>query len=155
MMSVFSVLFTLVLFSDLNSHLVTAALFSAEAEDVPTADQESLDSVLGDETMAEPVWVPTLDRRNMMVDNIKEDGTPKILIISGTGLRGHGVRGLNPTISRSRPLIPKQTRSHVPDDFALNIEKREKDLDMLRCMIGRVYRPCWETKDFPLLSAEH
>lgn len=47
----------------------------------------------------------------------------------GTGLRGHGVRGLNPTFSRSRPPISKQSPSHVPEDFALNVEKREQDLD--------------------------
>lgn len=82
-MSVFSVLFTLVLFSNMKSCSVTAATFSAEAEDVPTADLESLDSVLGDdETMADRVWVPTMYRRNMMVNNVKDDGTPKILIIS-------------------------------------------------------------------------
>ncbi|XP_017267034.1 pro-MCH [Kryptolebias marmoratus] len=144
MMSAFSVLFAIVLFSELNGHTVTVAVLSTNAEDVVT-DQDGLDSVLGDETMAEPVLVPTMYRRSVTLDNnMKEDRSPKVIIISDTRLRGHGVRGLNPAFPRSYPLISERSLSHAPEEFTLNTEKKDKDLDMLRCMIGRVYRPCWE-----------
>lgn len=81
-MSVFSVLFIIVLFSGLNSHSVTVAKLSTKAEDVST-DQEGLDSILGDETMAESLLVPTMYRQSMMLDsNMKEDRAPKVIIIS-------------------------------------------------------------------------
>lgn len=81
-MSVFSVLLTIVLFSGLNSHSVTVAKLSTKAEDVST-DQEGLDSILSDETMAESLLVPTMYRQSVMLDNnMKEDRTPKVIIIS-------------------------------------------------------------------------
>ncbi|XP_037552125.1 pro-MCH [Nematolebias whitei] len=146
MMSVFSVLFTLVFFSGLNSHSVTVAKLSSKA-DVST-DQEGLDSIIGDETMAESLLVPTMYRQSVMLDNnMKEDRTPKIFIISDTGLKGHGVRAKKPGFSWRHPLISERSLSHTPEEFTLNIDESNKNLNLLLCMIGRVYRPCWEANN--------
>ncbi|XP_008279101.1 pro-MCH [Stegastes partitus] len=134
MISVHSVLFTLVLFSELSSNVVAVAM---PAEDGET-EHEGLNSIFGDEPMVEPAAVPLVYRRNLVLDNDvrDEDGSPKVIVISDMRLKGHNVRGLNPAFTRSL--------SHTPAEYSSKIDRRETDLDVLRCMIGRVYRPCWE-----------
>ncbi|XP_047431745.1 pro-MCH [Mugil cephalus] len=146
MMSVHSVLFALVLFSELSSRCVTTAMPASKVDDGAT-EQEGLASMLGeDEPMTDPALGSAVYRRNIVLDgNARdEDGSPKIIVISDMRLKGHGVRGLNPGFTRSLPLLADQSLSHTPALSSLKIERRNTDLDMLRCMIGRVYRPCWE-----------
>ncbi|XP_031714972.1 pro-MCH [Anarrhichthys ocellatus] len=132
MISVYSVLYTLVLFSELSSHSVSVAMPASKVEDgVPEQDG----FFLGGETMTDLV----LD--NDMRD---EDGSPKIIIVSDMGLKGHSIRGLNRAASWSLPLLTDRSLSYTPAEHSLKIERRNTDIDMLRCMIGRVYRPCWQ-----------
>ncbi|XP_054480947.1 pro-MCH [Anoplopoma fimbria] len=143
MISVYSVLYTLVLFSELSSHSVTVAMPASKVEDgVP--EQDGL--FLGVEPVAEPAVVPSAYRRNLVMDtNARdEDGGPRIIIVSDMGLKGRGIHGLNPAFGRSPPLLTDRSLSYTPAENSLKIERRNTDLDMLRCMIGRVYRPCWE-----------
>uniref|UniRef100_A0A3P8TWF1 Uncharacterized protein n=1 Tax=Amphiprion percula TaxID=161767 RepID=A0A3P8TWF1_AMPPE len=137
MISVHSVLLTLVLFSALSGTMVTVATPAAKLE-VGETEQEGLDSIWGDEPMVEPAVVPPVYRRSVLLDNTirDEDGSPEVLIISDMRLKGHSVRGLNPAFTRSS--------IHSPAEYSLKIDRRDTDLDVLRCMIGRVYRPCWE-----------
>ncbi|XP_072233826.1 pro-MCH [Leuresthes tenuis] len=145
MISIYSILFTLVLFSELGSHLVTVAMPSTKEEDGAT-EQDGIDSILGDMPMNEPAVVPQMYRRSLTLDNnVRDDGTPKIVILlSDTRLKGRSVHGLNSAFTRNRPLLTDRSLSHTPGASSLKIDKRDTDLDMLRCMIGRVYRPCWE-----------
>ncbi|XP_043963786.1 pro-MCH isoform X1 [Gambusia affinis] len=133
-MSIYSLLFALTLFSEMNSHLVTAAIPSTAVED-GAAEQEGLDSFLGDDDMTEHAAVPLMYRRSLTYD-----GTSKIIVIPDMTLEGQRIRGLN----WRHPLVEERSLDRTPDEFTLKLNKREKDLDMLRCMIGRVYRPCWE-----------
>ncbi|XP_029318067.1 pro-MCH [Cottoperca gobio] len=143
MISVYSVLYTLVLFSELSSHLVTVAMPATKVED-GVMEQDGL--FLGDELMTEPAVVPPAYRRHLVLNtNVRdEDGSPKIIIVSDMGLKGHSSRGMNPAVARSLPLLTDQSLSHAAAEHSLTIDRRNTDLDMLRCMIGRVYRPCWE-----------
>nr|XP_046235007.1 pro-MCH [Scatophagus argus] len=145
MASVHSVLYTLVLFSELNSHLGTVAMPATKVEDVVT-EQDGLGLILGDEPMTEPAVVPPVYRRSHLLDtNVRdEDGSPKMVIVSDMRLKG--IRGLNPAFTRRLSLLSDQSLSHIPTDHSLQIVRRNMDLDMLRCMIGRVYRPCWEVE---------
>ncbi|XP_042258609.1 pro-MCH isoform X1 [Thunnus maccoyii] len=145
MISIYSVLFTLVLFSELSSHLVTVAMPASKIEDGET-EQDGLGSLLGDGPMTEQAVVPPMYRRSLVLDsNIRDDdGNPKIIIVSDMRLKGHSARGLNPAFTRSLPLITERSLSHTPAEYSLKTDRRDTDLDMLRCMIGRVYRPCWE-----------
>ncbi|XP_028426288.1 pro-MCH [Perca flavescens] len=142
MISVYSVLYTLVLFSELSSHLVTVAMPATKGEDGVT-EQDGL--FLGDESMTAPAGVPLSYRRNLMLDTnaMDEDGSPKIIIVSDMGLKGHSIRGLNPAFTRSFPLLTDRSLSHTPAERSSTIGRRNTDDGMLRCMIGRVYRPCW------------
>ncbi|KAM9328412.1 pro-MCH [Pholidichthys leucotaenia] len=114
MISVYSVVLSLLLFSKLSSHLVTTALSAAKEDDV--------------------------FRQSFIRD---EDVRTKI-IISARKLKGHSVRGLKPTFIWGLPLLADRSSSHTPAEYSLKMNRRHTDLDMLRCMIGRVYRPCWE-----------
>ncbi|XP_038595065.1 pro-MCH [Micropterus salmoides] len=145
MMSVCSVLYTLVLFSELSSHLVTVAMPATKVEDGIT-EQDGLGLFLGDEPMTEPAVVPPVYRRNRVLDNNvnDEDGSPKMIIVSDMRLKGHSIRGLDPAFTRSLPLLTDRSLNRTPAEHSFKIARRNTDLDMLRCMIGRVYRPCWE-----------
>ena len=83
MISVASLVFTLVLFSELNSRLVTVASPTTKVED-GVIEQDGLSSLLGDDPMIEQVMVPPVYRGSLMLDNSirDEEGNPKILIIS-------------------------------------------------------------------------
>ncbi|KAM4711841.1 pro-MCH [Anableps anableps] len=133
-MFVYSLLFAIMVFSEMNSHLVTVGMPSATAED-GAAEQEGLDSLLTEDDMTEHAIVPLMYRRSLT-----NDGTSKVIIIPDMNLEGHSNRGL----TRHYPLVTERSLDRTPDEFTLKINKRDKDLDMLRCMIGRVYRPCWE-----------
>ncbi|KAM8739847.1 pro-MCH [Acanthopagrus schlegelii] len=145
MVSVYTVLYVLLLFSELSSHLVTEATPAYKVED-GVNEQDGLGLMAGDEPMTEPAVVPPVYRRNHVTDNNArdEDGSPKIYILSDGRLKGHSTRGLNPAFARSLPLLTERSLSDAPAENSLRIDRRNTDLDMLRCMIGRVYRPCWE-----------
>ncbi|KAG7225580.1 hypothetical protein INR49_004986, partial [Caranx melampygus] len=145
MISVYSVLFTLVLFSELSSHLVTAAIPANKLED-GVIEQDGLGSLLGNEPLTEHAMAPPVYRRRLVVDNDDrdEDRNPKIIVLSDMRQKGHSLRGMNSAFSRSLPLLTDRSLSHTPAEYSLKIDRRNTDLDMLRCMIGRVYRPCWE-----------
>ncbi|XP_038137199.1 pro-MCH [Cyprinodon tularosa] len=133
-MSVYSLLFAIMLFSEMNSHFITVAMPAAAAE-----EQEGLGSILAEEDMTERAAVPQTYRRSL-----PNDGTSRIIVIPDMKMKGHSIRGLNLELTQSHPLITERSLDNALDEFTFKINKREKDLDMLRCMIGRVYRPCWE-----------
>lgn len=83
MISIYSVLFTLVLFSELSSHLVTVAMPAGKMED-GVIEQDGLGLLLGDKPMAEPAVVPSMYRRSLVLDNTisDDDRKPKIIIVS-------------------------------------------------------------------------
>ncbi|XP_049892812.1 pro-MCH [Epinephelus moara] len=142
MISVYSALYTLLLFSELSRHSVTAAMPATKGDD-SLSEQDGL--FLGDKPMSEPAGVPPVYRRSLMLDTNEmiEDGRPRIIIASDMGLRGRSIRGLNPAFTRTFPLLTDQSLSHTPAEHSLKIDRRNTDQDLLRCMIGRVYRPCW------------
>ncbi|XP_040886333.1 pro-MCH [Toxotes jaculatrix] len=150
MISVYSVLFTLVLFSELSSHSVTVAIPATKVE-AGLTEQDGLGSLLGDEPMAEHAMVPPVYKQSLVLDNNfrEEDGNPKIIMVSDMRQKGHSTRGLNPAFTWRLPLLTDRSLSHTPAEYSLKIERRNTDLDILRCMIGRVYRPCWEAGNLP------
>ncbi|KAM4615669.1 pro-MCH [Polymixia lowei] len=145
MISVYSVLFALVLFSEFSGRSVTVAMPAGKLDG--KTDQESFSVLLGDGDMTDPALGPSLNRRSLILDNKlgDEDGNPRIIIVSDMGLKRHSVRGLNPAFARGLPLLTAQSSDHTSGEYGLKLDRRETDLDMLRCMIGRVYRPCWQS----------
>ncbi|TNN40986.1 Pro-MCH 1 [Liparis tanakae] len=144
MISVSSVLSALVLLSELSgrrSHAVAAPASKGE-DGVLEQDGFFLE---GGEPLMEAAVVPLTYGQNLVLDTNTRDegGNTKIIVVSDTRLRGRGVRGLGPAFGRSLPLIADQSLSFTPAEHALKMERRNSDIDMLRCMIGRVYRPCW------------
>lgn len=83
MISVYSFLYTIVLFSELSSHLVIVAMPATKGEDVVT-EQDGLGLLQGDESMTELAVVPPAFRRIPVLDNNvgDEDGRPKVVIVS-------------------------------------------------------------------------
>nr|XP_019960507.1 PREDICTED: pro-MCH 2-like [Paralichthys olivaceus] len=150
MVSAYSILFTLVLFSELNSHLLTVASPATKVED-GEIEQDGLSALLGDDPINEHAMVPPAYRGRLMLDNSirDEDGNRKIIIVSDMRQRGRGTRGLNSVLTRSLPLLADQKLSRAPAEYSFKIDRRDTDFNMLRCMIGRVYRPCWESSNIP------
>ncbi|XP_058481183.1 pro-MCH [Solea solea] len=146
MISTYSVLFALVLFSELSSHLVAEALPATKVEDA--MEQESLTSLLGDEVLTEHAMVSPVYRQSFMMDNRDEDGNPNVIVFSDMRQKGHRIRGrLNPSFAQSFPQLTDRKLSHNPPEYTLKMDRRDTDLNMLRCMIGRVYRPCWASNE--------
>ncbi|XP_056132682.1 pro-MCH [Lampris incognitus] len=144
MFSVYSVVFTLVLFSEFGGQAVSLALPASNAEDV-MMDQESWGSLQGEEDMAEPAVPIPLNKQPTILDSKPEEegGNPRIILLSDVWLGGHRRRGVKPAYVRSLPLLPGS--AHPPADHLLETERRQTDTNVLRCMIGRVYRPCWRS----------
>ncbi|XP_041749217.1 pro-MCH [Coregonus clupeaformis] len=146
MISLYSVVFTLVLFSEFSTRLAVLAVPTGKLEEGRT-EQESLRSILGEDTMSDNALAAPRFRREPILDNglgLDEEGNTKIFILSDIRLKGHTRRGMNTAFSRALPVLPDRGRDHAPTENSLKVERREDDLDMLRCMIGRVYRPCWQ-----------
>ncbi|KAM9824671.1 pro-MCH [Neosynchiropus ocellatus] len=135
MLSTHSVLFTLVMFSELSSHLVAMPMDKVEDS---IAENNGLGSLLGDDPGDE-----TVESRNLALERNGEK-RPRIIVISDMRLNGHSVPVLTAASTRGLPLVTERRVSRLPADNHLKIERRDTDLDVLRCMIGRVYRPCWE-----------
>lgn len=80
MISVYSVVFTLMLFSELSRRSVTIAMPATETGDILT-EQGALGALLGDELMSEPVVVPPLHRQSLLMDSVRdEDWNPKTVV---------------------------------------------------------------------------
>ncbi|XP_051544973.1 pro-MCH 2-like [Myxocyprinus asiaticus] len=79
-----------------------------------------------------------------------EDGTKRIFILANTGIKGSTGREANFAFPRAFPVLPLREMDHALDEFSVRDERRStgdvdrKNIDLLRCMIGRVYRPCWQ-----------
>ncbi|XP_061618400.1 pro-MCH [Phyllopteryx taeniolatus] len=95
------------------------------------ADKDEPSALPGDENAA-------VLRRNSMWDVTDEDGSPKVVLLADMRQRGMRFRGLNHRL----PVMDEPRWSYNPA-VEKRIDRRDTDIDVLRCMIGRVYRPCW------------
>ncbi|TRY62243.1 hypothetical protein DNTS_020208 [Danionella cerebrum] len=79
-----------------------------------------------------------------------EDGTKRIFILADKGIQASLENKGNRVFSNAFPELLQHVRDNAVDGFTM--EKRltlddgvgKREIDMLRCMIGRVYRPCWK-----------
>uniref|UniRef100_A0A674CEN5 Pro-MCH 1-like n=1 Tax=Salmo trutta TaxID=8032 RepID=A0A674CEN5_SALTR len=131
MIFLYSVIFTLVLLSEFDTRSVVLAVPTGKLDEGRT-EQESLLSILGEDTMSDNA--PAAPRFRREPPSVPQD----------IGLKGHTRRGMNTAFSRALPVLPDRGTDHSPAEYSLKVERREADLEMLRCMIGRVYRPCWQ-----------
>ncbi|XP_051910967.1 pro-MCH [Hippocampus zosterae] len=100
----------------------------------------SLAGAADNDGLSAPVWDDgdaAALRTNWMWDVADEDAKPKVLPLAGTRRRGSAF----PAFHRRLPASDEARWRENP--IAEKIERRDADIDMLRCMIGRVYRPCW------------
>ncbi|XP_072310080.1 pro-MCH [Eucyclogobius newberryi] len=137
-MSVFSVLCTLVLFSELSNRWVAMALPESNVEN-GINEEDNLGLMLKDQTISEPALVFLMRRSSTgLASNIQDKGTPQLNMPSDMHLRGQDTSRSSPgfklTDWNARPF-PKTIKK---------MDRRNNEIDVLRCMIGRVYRPCWD-----------
>ncbi|XP_068162967.1 pro-MCH isoform X2 [Antennarius striatus] len=127
MISVHSVLFALVLFSEMNSHFAAAVPATIIEDDM--ADKDGLGLILRDDPMTELAVVPLMYRRNHALDNSlrDEDGSRKVITVSDMGLKG--IHGLNSAFTRILPLLPGQGLSNIPAQHSFKIDRRDTDSD--------------------------
>ncbi|CAL8242467.1 unnamed protein product [Merluccius merluccius] len=149
MTSLLSVLFTLLLFSEICGTSVAFAMPAVGNYDDGRTDDQRLNALVEDDTARNELTASAgmgrlLNQRGFTLDHRPDDGMPRIIIVSDTGFRGHRTHSLEPAFSRSLPALTNSNTDHTPGDLSVKLDRRESDLDMLRCMIGRVYRPCWQ-----------
>uniref|UniRef100_A0A3Q4AWC0 Uncharacterized protein n=1 Tax=Mola mola TaxID=94237 RepID=A0A3Q4AWC0_MOLML len=151
MLSGSSFLYTLVLFSELSSHLF--AMPATTAED-SAREWDDLGLIVGDEPMTELDEILPLYRRNHLLDDRNEEGRSTIMVVPVSDMR------LKENRNRKR-LLGLDSQHRSPIKLRFDIIQSHFKLDLLikpfcfvkfflvvlRCMVGRVYRPCWETED--------
>ncbi|KAG7320539.1 hypothetical protein KOW79_016392 [Hemibagrus wyckioides] len=147
-----SIIFALALL--LNSFLLSAtlALPASRIKD-DTATQDSVSSVMDEDVAGPGDFSP---RRFPLVEGrlADEDGTKRIFILSDLGSKGASGSDASSGFGRAFPVLSpwridralaatQKDEWHNADDL-IPMAKRNTDNKMLRCMIGRVYRPCWQ-----------
>ncbi|XP_010902154.1 pro-MCH [Esox lucius] len=145
MISLYTIIFTMVLFSEFSTHSVILAVPTSKLNEDKT-EAESLISILGEDTSDSAPAALRFRLEHIPENGLDlgdEEGNTKIFILSDIGLKGHTRRGMNTAFSRALPVLPDRGTDHNPAEYSLKVERSESDLDILRCMIGRVYRPCW------------
>ncbi|XP_077450327.1 pro-MCH [Stigmatopora argus] len=75
-------------------------------------------------------------RGDLLWDVADENGSPKVVLLD-TKQRSSRFRGLD-----HRPRVTDDLRWSRTAPVE-TLARRDTDIEMLRCMIGRVYRPCW------------
>ncbi|KAL7828239.1 hypothetical protein AOLI_G00313910 [Acnodon oligacanthus] len=116
--------------------------------------RNSLSSVLGEDVM-NAVVTGALSRLQLIVGRLAdEDGTKRIFILSDLGSKGAARSDPSSTSGRAFPFLSPLRTDRSPagtlkderrDADDLNsTARRDLDSTLLRCMIGRVYRPCWQ-----------
>ncbi|XDV25019.1 hypothetical protein PO909_029022 [Leuciscus waleckii] len=153
MASSYMLMFALALLVELNTHS-TMALPTVMMDEERT-DQDRLASVAGEDDISEIGPGHLTYRRHPIIEGrlVDEDGTKRIFILADTGIKGSPGREANLAFSRNFPVLSPRGMDHALDGFNMRDERRSvgdvipvdrRDIDMLRCMIGRVYRPCWK-----------
>ncbi|NP_001189471.1 pro-MCH precursor [Danio rerio] len=150
MASSYIIIFALALFVELTTRSMALPKFKMDEEHT---DQERMVSVTGEDDISElgPGQLPF--RRHPIIEGrlVDEDGTKRIFILADTGIKG-GREG-NLAFSRTFSELLPHGLEHALDGFSTMDEQRNvedvipvgrRDIDMLRCMVGRVYRPCWQ-----------
>ncbi|XP_052348320.1 pro-MCH isoform X1 [Oncorhynchus keta] len=130
MIPLYSVIFTLMLFSEFNTGSVIFAVQTGKLDEGRT-EQESLRSILGEDTMSDNTLAAPRFRQEPVLDNRlgdEEDNT-KYLILSDIGLKGHTRHGMNTAFSRALPVLPDRATDHSPAEYSLKVERREADLE--------------------------
>ncbi|XP_030646119.1 pro-MCH [Chanos chanos] len=155
--SLYSLVFTLVLFAECSTLWANMALPAGTVSE-ETSEQESLSSMLGDDAVSDGSAGTLPSRRHPTMDGrlADEEGRKRILILPDVGLRGSSRSDLRSGLARAFPLLslPNTDRAtrglHLQDlhrkaDDVNPVGRRDLDGKLLRCMIGRVYRPCWQS----------
>ncbi|XP_043093484.1 pro-MCH [Puntigrus tetrazona] len=148
MASSYMVVFALALLVELTTALPKLRL------DEERTDQDRLVSIAGEDDASEIEPGHLTFRGHPIIEGrlVDEDGTKRIFILGDTGIKGSLEREANLAFSRTFPVLPRGM-DHAPDGYNMRDERRStddvipvgrRDIDMLRCMIGRVYRPCWQ-----------
>ncbi|GAA6089140.1 pro-MCH [Tachysurus ichikawai] len=131
--------------------LSTLALPASRIKD-DTANQNSFNSVMDEDAVNVAGPGDSSPRRFTLVEGrlADEDGIKRIFIFSDLGSKGASGSDASSGFGRAFPVLSpwridraQKDEWHNADDL-IPMAKRNTDNKMLRCMIGRVYRPCWQ-----------
>nr|BCN86745.1 Pro-melanin-concentrating hormone 2b [Carassius auratus] len=144
MASSYMVIFALAVLVELTTRTTTA--LPKVKKDGENTDQDRAVSTEGEDDLSEMGPGRLIFRRQA-----DEDGTNRIFIFADTGIKGSLGRETNLAFSKTFPVMPPSGMDHALAGFNTRDERRSTDnaipmgrSDILRCMIGRVYRPCWQ-----------
>ncbi|XP_076861506.1 pro-MCH [Brachyhypopomus gauderio] len=151
MVNLSTLVFAIALFVRCNAHYPTS-VFPSDRTEEDRADPGSLDTVLGEDLVNGANTAALSSMRSFLVDQklADEDRRKRIFVTLDVGAR-RDVGGARPDFGLSFPALSLRRQDHTPsrtlrdDHYNTNdlIPIARRDQDPLRCMIGRVYRPCW------------
>ncbi|XP_053364087.1 pro-MCH [Clarias gariepinus] len=124
---------------------------------LPTASLALPASKIKDDTTNQDIFISVMDEAGPgdfpLGSFPDEDGTKRLFILSNLGSKGASGSDSSSGFGRAFPVLSPWRMSnalaatqedewHNADDL-IPLAKRNTDNKILRCMIGRVYRPCW------------
>ncbi|XP_066524057.1 pro-MCH [Hoplias malabaricus] len=144
--------FAIALFMKCTMHSESLSLSAGRMEEDRTG-QDGFSSVLGEE-LDNAMETEALSQRFPLTEGrlSTDDGTKRIFILSDLGLKVAGRSDASSTFGRSLPFLalwranraPAGTLKDERRDDLISVARKDLDNTLLRCMIGRVYRPCWQ-----------
>ncbi|XP_034168927.1 pro-MCH [Pangasianodon hypophthalmus] len=150
-----SLIFALALLVNSFARSATLALPESRIQD-DIANQDSFSSVMDEDGMNIAGPSDFSPRRFPLIEGrlADEHGTKRIFILSDLGSKGASGSDASSGFGRAftvlspwridRALAATQKDEWHNADDLIPMAKRNMDNKMLRCMIGRVYRPCWQ-----------
>ncbi|XP_062864696.1 pro-MCH [Trichomycterus rosablanca] len=132
----------------------TLAMPTDRTED--KTDKESLNLLLGEDVAnaAEPADFSSMKFPIIEGRLADEDGTKRIFILSDSRSQGASGSDARSAFGRAFPMLSQwkvdraltetlKDERHGGEGL-MPVAKRDLENKLLRCMIGRVYRPCWK-----------
>ncbi|KAG7456215.1 hypothetical protein MATL_G00249430 [Megalops atlanticus] len=153
-LSSYCVVFAVALFSERYAYAVSVALPAGKLDE-GVAEPGFSQLLSGEARADDPVSALSSSRYPETENGLDKDaGRTKIFVITDVGLKGHS-RGIltPPLLLRGSALLQLRDTDPAASERIQPEERRDtdefipggrKDFDMLRCMLGRVYRPCWQ-----------
>uniref|UniRef100_A0A8C9UXZ1 Melanin-concentrating hormone n=1 Tax=Scleropages formosus TaxID=113540 RepID=A0A8C9UXZ1_SCLFO len=153
-LSSFSLIFAAALFSLCCTRSATMAMSKGTLDEV-RSERESTNSFPTTEVMNDnSIDAITSNQHTGTAGKYVFTGTMEKCFLQGLARKGNS-QGVAPNPTFSRAPIPnkfqdtdaallEQIRSEGRRDTSEYIPVDTKDFDLLRCMVGRVYRPCWQ-----------
>ncbi|KAL4612668.1 pro-MCH [Arapaima gigas] len=153
-LSSFSLIFAAVLISECCTSSDAMAMPKGTLDKVQ-AERALVSSFLTTEALIDnSIDAITSNQHSILENSLADGGRMKVVVITDMGHQDNPQDGaLGPIFSRAPAshklqdtdgTVSEKIQNEGRRDTSKHIPVERRDFDVLRCMVGRVYRPCWQ-----------